>query len=81
MAGEKMSKKEEVGMCKGCCGGMCGVCGIIGGILMLVAGVAVFMYGNAMLDPRSSHTVAGVALVLYSLGLLVHALRLCPMCK
>ena len=79
MAGEKM--KKDVGMCEGCCGGMCGLCGIIGGVLVLVAGAAIFLYGNATLDPRESHMIAGVALSLFGVGLLVHALRLCPMCK
>ena len=79
MAGEKMMK-EEKGMCEGCCG-MGKVCGSICGLLVLVAGVVMFMFGNAMLDPRLAFTVAGAALALYGLGFLVHALGLCPMCK
>jgi ABC-type uncharacterized transport system permease subunit len=74
MAGEKKMEK-------GICGGMCGLCGIIGGVLVLVAGAAIFLFGNATLDPRESHTIAGVAFALYGVGLLVHALKLCPMCK
>ncbi|MEW6036264.1 MAG: hypothetical protein AB1529_06635 [Candidatus Micrarchaeota archaeon] len=76
MGGEKM----KANVCEGCCG-MCGACGILGGILVLVAGAALFMFGNANLDPRISHMAGGVALALYGVGLLVHALKLCPMCK
>ena len=79
MAGEKKMEKGMV--CEGCCGGMCGACGIIGGLLVLVAGAALFMFGNAMLDPREAHMLGGGALALYGVGLLVHALRLCPLCK
>ncbi|MEW6722720.1 MAG: hypothetical protein AB1324_05650 [Candidatus Micrarchaeota archaeon] len=79
MAGEKMAKKMEE-KCENC-GGMCAICGVVSGVLVLAAGAALFMFGNASLDPRVSHMVGGGALALYGIGLIVHALRLCPLCR
>lgn len=86
MAGEKM-KKDESGMCEGCCG-MCGMCGIIGSLLMLLGSGALVLYGlNSEAGATDSITgdmmilVAGVMFVLAALGKLVHALKLCPMCN
>ena len=88
MAGEKM-KKDESGMCEGCCGGgMCGMCGIIGSVLMLLGAGALVLYGLNS-EPGATDSipgdmmilVAGVMLVLLAVGKLVHALKLCPMCN
>ncbi len=76
MGGEKM----KANVCEGCCG-MCGTCAIIGGVIVLVAGAGFLAFGLGKLDGMTAHIVSGGALVLYAVGLLVHALNLCPMCK
>ena len=83
MAGEKMMKKEEEnGMCGGMC--MCKTCGAITGLLVLVAGAVMLLAGLGVAPLAGSALaweVAGAALVLVGLSVIVHSLKMCPMCK
>lgn len=80
MAGEKMEKKMDKGMCEGCCG-MCKTCGSISGLLVLVAGACMLLSALGSLPGSTAGMVAGAALGLYGISLVVHSLGMCPMCK
>jgi hypothetical protein len=60
---------------------MCGMCATLGGVFVLAAGGGFLAFALGSLDGMTAHLVSGGALLLYGLGLLVHALGLCPMCK
>ncbi len=90
MAGEKMEKgmeKMEMGKGQTCeCGGMCmgKVCGTISGLLVFIAGAMFLLYGLSADPPMNvmlTNQVAGAALLLFGISFMVHALRLCPLCK
>ena len=51
------------------------------GLLVLVAGGSLLMFGMGSLDGKTAHLVAGSALVLAGLGKLLHAGNMCPSCK
>lgn len=78
MAGEKM--KKSAGVCPDCCG-MCKSCATISGVFVVFSGAAFLGFGLGNLDAMTAHLIGGGLLLLYGLGLFVHALKLCPMCK
>ncbi len=79
MAGEK---KEEKGMvCENCGMCMCKTCGVITGLLVLVSGVVMLLAGLGNLNAMTATVVGGAALALAGLSFVVHALKMCPMCK
>ena len=77
MAGEKMMKESKMMMCENCGTCMGKMCGSVCSILVLVAGLSFLAFGFGKLDGMLAHMVSGAALVLYGLGLLVHALGFC----
>lgn len=62
-------------------GEMCGMCKGVMGVLVLVAGGSLLMFGMGSLDGKTAHLVAGSAFVLAGLGKLLHAGNMCPSCK
>ncbi len=81
---EKAMKEEkmEKGMCEGTC--MCKTCGVITGLLVLVAGVVMLLAGLGvapLAGSALSWEISGAALALVGLSLIVHTLKMCPMCK
>ncbi len=76
--------KEEKNVCENCGMCMCKTCGVITGLLVLVAGVVMLLAGLGVAPLAGSALtwdVAGAALALVGISLIVHALKMCPMCK
>lgn len=63
------------------CVGMCGTCTILSGVVVLVAGVSFAGLLGAAVAGMASGTFGGWLLALYGLAILIHGLKLCPMCK
>ena len=86
---ELMKEKEEKGMvCENCGMCMCKTCGVITSVLFLLGSGALLAYGltsgAGSLDTTPGDTtilVSGALFVLVDISLLVHALKMCPMCK
>jgi predicted cobalt transporter CbtA len=77
MAGEK---KEEKNMCESGFH-MDKTCGVITGLLVLVAGVLFLLSGIGQLAGATASLASGVLLALVGLSVIVHSMRMCPMCK
>jgi len=62
---------------------MKGTCGILGGVLILIAGVALLLFGikSSLVDVSTAHIVAGAALGLFGIAKLAHMKGVCPACK
>ncbi|MDD5339964.1 MAG: hypothetical protein PHV13_01805 [Candidatus ainarchaeum sp.] len=77
-----MAKEMGKGMTCGCGTCMGRVCGSITGLLVLVSGLAFVASAQvAALINAQDVMIAGAALALAGLSLLIHALGLCPLCK
>jgi len=76
--------KEEMKKGMTCeCGNCMGpVCGTISGIIVAVGGLALIAAAmGTVLTDMQGEIVCGVALVLFGLSVLIHALGMCPMCN
>ncbi len=57
------------------------MCWKITGLLVLVAGVALLLFGLGNLDGPTAHLVGGGAFTLVGLSKLVHSFGMCGACK
>lgn len=53
----------------------------ISGVLVLLAGLLLLLFGMGLMDASTSHIVGGAVLALYGIFILVHAANKCPLCK
>ena len=80
MAKGKMKEKECCG--SGCCGfSMCGTCVMVSGLILVIGGAALAVAETGYMSVMQADLLGGVAVALFGLGLIVHAAKLCPMCK
>jgi uncharacterized membrane protein len=55
-------------------------CGIISGLLVLIAGLALLLFGLNVWGVGAANLVAGVMLALFGLSFMMHKMNACPMC-
>lgn len=72
--------KCEDGKCM-CMPAMGTMCMSVTGVLVLVSGISMLLGGLNTLSPMLSWMVSGATLTLAGLSLLVHGMKMCPMCK
>jgi len=57
-------------------------CAVISGLLVLIAGVALLLFGLGTWNAMTAHVVAGVALAVFGISFIVHGMgNICPLCK